>query len=75
MILFNQMLSVNAHKVRAISASTAFHKNIGITELLTNCTWKNHNVFTNFYLRDVACSDEYQYLLPRYIVAGHTVDV
>ena len=69
-----QLLSVNAHEVRAIAASTAFHKNISITELLANCTWKNHNVFTNFYLRDVACSNEYEYLLPRYIVAGHTVN-
>ena len=68
------MLSVNPHEIRAISASTAFNKNISITELLAHCTWKNHNVFTNFYLRDLACSNEYEHMLPKYIVAGHTVN-
>ena len=42
------------HEVRAIASSLAFHHSLSLTDLLHTCTWKSDNVFTSFYLRDVA---------------------
>ena len=42
------------HEIRAIASSFAFHHSLGLSDLLQTCTWKSDNVFTSFYLRDVA---------------------
>ena len=42
------------HEVRAIASSLAFHHSLALSDILASCTWKSDNVFTSYYLRDVA---------------------
>lgn len=49
-----KVLQVKAHDVRSMAASWARLQNIPLDDILTACTWKSHNTFTQFYLRDLA---------------------
>ena len=46
--------SVRAHEVRALAASLAAHANYSMEQLMSNCCWATHNVFTTHYLRDLS---------------------
>jgi hypothetical protein len=48
------LLQVKAHDVRGMAASWARLQNITLDDILAACTWKSHNTFTSFYLRDLA---------------------
>jgi hypothetical protein len=47
------LFCVTAHEVRAISTSLVAWRNASIIEVLRSACWKNHNTFTDFYLRDM----------------------
>ena len=42
------------HEIRAIASSIAFYHSLALSDILQACTWKSDNVFTSYYLRDVA---------------------
>ena len=60
---------VKAHDVRAFAASKAFQAGISLEQILSACHWKSHNTFTQFYLKDVACSDSELYHLGPVVAA------
>ena len=45
---------VKAHEVRAMAASWAFFNNVSVEDIMAACSWKSHNTFTSYYLRDLA---------------------
>jgi hypothetical protein len=47
------LYKVSAHEVRAIATSLMAWKNTSIMEVLQAAYWKNHNTFTDYYLRDM----------------------
>jgi integrase len=44
---------VRAHDVRGLAASWALLRNVSMDEILAACSWKSHNTFTSFYLKDL----------------------
>ena len=48
---------VKAHDVGAFAASKAFQGGISLDQILAACHWKSHNIFTQFYLKDVVWAD------------------
>jgi hypothetical protein len=44
---------VRAHDVRSMGTSLAFHQQASMAEILKAGTWKSHNTFTRFYLKDM----------------------
>ena len=44
---------VKAHQVRSMAASLAFHRQASIEPILRAVTWRCHNTFTDFYLKDL----------------------
>ena len=38
-------------------ASKAFYGGVSVDQIMQACHWKAHNTFTNFYLKDLAWSD------------------
>ena len=48
---------VKAYVVRAFVASKAFQSGVSLEQILSDCHWKSHNTFTQFYLKDVAWAD------------------
>jgi hypothetical protein len=48
-----QVTGVKAHDVRGLAASWALFKNVSINAIMEACSWKSHNTFTNFYLKDL----------------------
>ena len=53
--------SVQAHEVRSVSTSVAFHRNWSVSSVLESATWASSSVFSSFYLRDI--QHEYDGLL------------
>lgn len=48
-----------AHEVRALGVSHAWSSgNTSLTSILQACYWSSHNVFTDFYLRDISVATE-----------------
>ena len=41
------------HAIRAMAAYLAFFSQIDINEILKNCTWKSHTIFSEFCLKDL----------------------
>ena len=63
---------VKAHDVRPFAASKAFQSGVPLEQLLSACHWKSHNIFTQFYLKDVAWADsEFFHLGP--VVAAQQI--
>ena len=60
---------VKAHDVRAFAASKAFQSGISLEQILSACHWKSHNIFTQFYLKDVAWADSELYHLGPVVAA------
>jgi hypothetical protein len=44
---------ITGHQVRGMSTSWAFARRASLGDIMLAATWKSHNTFTNFYLRDV----------------------
>jgi len=42
----------NAHSVRAMASTTAFHKGISIPEIVNTVSWKSDHIFITTYLKD-----------------------
>ena len=49
-----QQFEVRAHDVRGLAASWALLKNVSLEEILGACSWRSHNTFTQFYLKDLS---------------------
>lgn len=64
-------LSVKAHDVRGLAASWARLSNVSLDEVMSACSWRSHNTFTNFYLKDLARVQEDMYKLGPLIAAKH----
>ena len=48
------LANVRAHDVRAMAASWAFRSGVALEEVMRACSWRAHNTFTSFYLKDIA---------------------
>ena len=66
------LVQVKVHDIRAFSASKAFYGGVS-DQIMQACHWKAHNIFTNFYLKDLTWSynDNNMYLAP--VVAAQQV--
>ena len=53
-----QLHQIRAHEVRAFSASLANLGDIAIETILRAASWKSHNTFTSFYLRDLTSESQ-----------------
>ena len=51
------LVQVKVHDIRAFVASKAFYSGVLADQIMQTCHWKAHNRFTNFYLKDLTCSD------------------
>ena len=51
------LVQVEAHDIRAFTASKAFYGGVWVDQILQTCHWKAHNTFTIFYLKDLTWSD------------------
>ena len=54
----HQLHSIKAHDVRAMSASLSAPRSVSLDQILQASGWRSHNVFTNFYLRDLTSQSE-----------------
>ena len=45
---------VKAHQIRSMAASLAFHRQASMEQSLRADTWRCHNTFTDFYLKDLS---------------------
>ena len=61
---------VKPHDVRAFAASKMSQSGISLEQILSACHWKSHNIFTQFYLKDVAGAELY-HLVP--VVAAQQI--
>ena len=66
-------LAVRAHDIRAMSASLAFLSKVPIERVMESCTWKSHNTFSSFYLRDLTLHSEEVLRLGPLVVAQEVV--
>ena len=48
---------VKSHDIRALAASWAFKSGVALDDVMKACSWKAHNTFTSFYLKDVSLSN------------------
>ena len=63
---------VKAHQVRAMAALLTFHRQASTEQILRACTWRCHNTFTDFYLKDLSlCSGDLIQLRP--VVAAESI--
>ena len=60
---------VRANDVRAFAASKPFQWGVSLDQILSACHWKDHNTFTQFYLKDVAWADSDLYHLGPVVAA------
>ena len=50
---FQHVHSIKAHECRALSASWSALRNVSTEDILSACRWRQHTMFTDFYLRDL----------------------
>ena len=67
-----RLMGVKAHQVRAMAASWALQKNVSMENIMVACSWKSHNTFTQYYLKDMALISEQMYHLGPVVSAQHT---
>jgi len=48
-----EQVKVKAHEVRAIATSLLFKKNSSLKDVMRAASWRSHNTFASFYLRDL----------------------
>lgn len=46
-----------AHDIRALAASWAFRSGVALEDVMSACSWRSHNTFTSFYLKDISLSN------------------
>ena len=51
------LVQVKAHDIWAFATSKAFYGGVSVDQIMQACHWKAHNIFTNFYLKDLTWSD------------------
>ena len=51
------LVQVKVHDIRAFTASNAFYCGVLVDQIMQACHWKAHNMFTNFYQKDLIWSD------------------
>jgi len=51
------LCNVRAHHIRGLAASWAFRSGVALEGVMNACSWKSHNTFTSFYLKDIALSN------------------
>ena len=49
-----RLYRVHGHQVRSMAASWAAARQVSMERILTSCSWKSHNTFTSFYLKDLS---------------------
>ena len=47
------LVSRTTPAIHAMATSLAFSSQISLDETLKNCSWKNHTIFSDFYLKDM----------------------
>ncbi len=63
---------VSIHELRALSTSILFNHTHSLQAMMGAACWMNHNIFNQFYLRDItSTNDQFMSLGP--IVAGQSV--
>ncbi len=62
---------VSAHELRAITTSTLFKHTHNLSSVMGTACWRNHNTFSQFYLREVTLTNDIKSLGP--IIAGQEV--
>ena len=67
-----KVMKVTAHQVRGMAASWALHRNVAMEAVMDACSWKAHNTFTQYYLKDLALISEEMYHLGPVIAAQHS---
>ena len=67
------LVQVKAHDIRAFAASKAFYGGVSVDQIMQACHWKGHNTFTNFYLKDLTWSDNYNNMYLGPVVAAQQV--
>jgi len=65
-------MRISAHEVRALSASWSAMNSTAVDTIMEACTWRGHNTFTDFYLRDMCSFRDDMFSLGD-IVTGQTV--
>ena len=66
-----QITRVKAHQVRSLAASWALHSNASIDDIMSACSWRSHNTFTQYYLKDMALIRDEMYHLGPVLAASH----
>jgi hypothetical protein len=61
------------HEVLGIATSWALYRHVPMSSLMEAAEWKNHNVFTHNYLRDLTDSRDGLLSLGQLVVAQHVV--
>ena len=67
------LAKATAHEVRALASSTAFQTNLSMKEINAACYWRGHSTFSNYYLRDLAISQEDELKMPNVVAASFKV--
>ena len=67
-----RLMKVTAHQVRGMAASWALQRNVALDSIMAACSWKSHNTFTQYYLKDLALICDEMYHLGPVVVAQHS---
>ena len=68
-----RLLGTSVHAVRGMAATLAFKGSAPLEEILQACSWKSHNTFTSFYLKEVSGLSQDVLTLGPLVVAQHIV--
>jgi len=60
---------VNAHELRALSASWAYTSHVALEDVLSACSWRSSGVFQGSYLRDMSVTSEGMFSLGPVVAA------
>ena len=63
MLLCYQLSDDNAQCLHQVQAPKAFQGGVPLDQIMLVCHWKSLNIFTQFYVKDVAWADLELYLL------------
>jgi integrase len=67
----NRVLNIKAHHVRSMAASWALLNQASMEDIMGACSWKSHNTFTQFYLKDLSLIREDMHHLGPVVAASH----
>ena len=69
-----QLAGRDVHLVRKYASTLLFHGSSDMDSLLQACSWKSHNTFTDFYLRDLTGMEQDLLRLGPIVAAQHVVN-